>query len=271
MKRRNIIYIICFIIYAFLQGCEDLNNPGEIKIKNSLFYELKVYDTVQHVYIYRNPDISGHPEDKAADPYIDLFNKNAEVTITDRIEGKTAIYTLALDTVKDSYLSNPYTLYFTNSKSFKTKPLTNYYLNVSTGGDIITGSVTTPGDFQILAPVKGEVIKGSRNLDKYTFKWNSSQNAKGYIARLYLYDKFLNRQVWLDYRTQDTTMDFKSMQLFSMGMNSGDLILRIIAYDDNYFQHYFNKKESVGLNGAYGCFSSSVVKEVRFFYSSTSF
>ena len=273
--KKNFIYTIVLIALVFSSGCEDLNNPGEIKIKNSLFFNLQVNSSHQHVYIYRNPDISGRTEYDAADPYVNFFNRDAEVTLKDLINGKDIYFKFVTDTMKSSYLPNPIKSSFTNSGTFEAKPLTDYYLSVKADGNVIIGKVTTPGDFDITSPRKGEIIRGHLNLEKLVFRWSSSKNAKGYIVRVYLKDKYYDNPVeffymsdWAGYKTTDTVVAFKPPVFYSQSVASGECIIRIIAHDDNYFQHYYNKKEIVGLNGAYGCFSSSVTKEVRFRYIS---
>lgn len=273
--KKNIIFIIALVFLVITSGCEDLNNPGEIIIKNSLFFNLQVNSSQQHVFIYRNPDISRRTEYNAADGLINFFDKNAEITLKDNINGKNIYFKYVTDTVKSSYLSNPIKPSFTNSGAFEAKPLADYYLSVNTDNNVITGKVTTPGDFEITSPRNGEVIRGHLNLENLTFKWSSCKNAKGYIVRVYVKDKYYDEPIenfymsdWAGYRTTDTAMAFQSRGYYSQRIASGECIIRIIAYDDNYFQHYFNKKEIVGLSGAYGCFSSSVVKEVKFRYVS---
>lgn len=273
--KKNIIPIIAAILLIIISGCEDLNNPGEIKIKSSLFFNLQAHCPQQKVYIYRNPDLSGRTEYDAADPYINFFNKDAEVTLEDMLSGQTTGFTLTQDTVDfSSYFSyhsglsslNPYKPYYTNSGNFEVKPLRDYYLSIKADGDVITGKVTTPGDFTINSPREGEVIRATLNLDKLILKWSSSKNAIKYNVKINFVDVYTKKQVWRSFETADTSVVFKSLGLNSQWIASGECILQIIAYDDNYIQHYYNKKEIVGLSGAYGCFSSSVVKEVRFRY-----
>lgn len=263
------------LLLIIASGCEDLNNPGEIKIKNSLFFNLQVNSPQQHVYIYRDTDISGRTEYNAADPLINFFEKNSEVSLKDEISNNYIYFKLVTDTVKDSYLLNPYKPYYTNIAAFEAKPLADYYLSVNADGNIITGKVTTPGDFTITSPRKGDIIRGHLNLEKLVFRWSGSKNAKGYIVKVYVKDKYYDMPIenfymsdWAGYKTTDTSLAFQSNMYYSQAVASGECVIRIIAYDDNYYQHYFSKKETVGLSGAYGCFSSSVVKEVRFNYVS---
>lgn len=273
--KKNFISSIVLIALVFSSGCEDLNNPGEIKIKNSLFFNLQVNSSQQHVYIYRNPDISGSAEYKAADPLINFFDKNAEISLRDNINGKDISFKFIIDTVKDPSLLNPFKPSFTNSTAFEAKPLADYYLSVNTDNNAIIGKVTTPGDFEILSPNEGEVVRGHKNLEKLVYRWTSSKNAKGYIVRSYFKDKYYDEPVenfymcdWAGSITFDTTQIFQHLSYYSERIASGECIIRIIAFDDNFFQHYYNMKEIVGLSGAYGCFSSSVVKEVKFRYIS---
>ncbi|MCU7495432.1 MAG: hypothetical protein HF314_10085 [Ignavibacteria bacterium] len=272
--KKNIIILIASVLLIVSPGCEDLNNPGEIKTKNSLFFNLQVNSPQQHVYIYRNPDITGSMEYNAADPYVNFFNKDAEITLKDMLNGQSTSFKLAQDTLDGSSYytgysySNPYRPYYTNSVALNAKPLRDYFLSVNADGNSITGKVTTPGDFEIVSPHEGEVVRGQLNLAKFLFRWRSSENAKGYTVRINVIEKNFNKPVWISFVTYDTSKDLQSLSLLMSIFGSGIYTLQVIAFDENYFQHYYNKKEIVGLNGAYGCFSSSVVKEVRFRYIS---
>ncbi|HEX2865818.1 MAG TPA: hypothetical protein VHO03_02190 [Ignavibacteriales bacterium] len=273
--KKNLINIIAAMLLIISSGCEDLNNPGEIKIKNSLFFNLQVNSSRQHVYIYRNPDLSGRSDYYAADPFANFFNKDAVVTLKETSGAQSTGFTLTQDTVDFSsfysgYYSspNPYKPYYTNSGVFEAKPLTDYYLSVNADGEIVTGKVTTPGDFNITSPREGQVIRAAQNLDKFILSWSSSKNAMKYDVRINFVDAYFKEPVWFSFGTADTSIVFKSLGLNSKGIASGGCILQIVAFDDNYIQHYYNKKEIVGLSGAYGCFSSSVVREVRFRYVS---
>ncbi|MGE5353487.1 MAG: hypothetical protein ACM3P0_15490 [Acidobacteriota bacterium] len=284
--KKNIIFILASVILLIASGCENLNNPGEIKIKNSLFFNLQANSSRQQVFIYKNPDLSGRTEYDAADPFINFFNKDAVVTLKDMLSAESTGFTLTEDTLDFShyisYYNNsgrtsptPYKPYYTNSAAFEVKPLTDYYLSVNADGNIITGQVTTPGDFEITSPGNAEEKRGLQNLRSTTITWNQSKNAAGYIVNIICLMRF--------YDFQDSTWRVENSNVRSRfwattscrvgdflspysDVQSGPVLIRVEAYDNNYVEHYQNKNESVGLNNAYGCFSSSLMKEVRIYF-----
>lgn len=280
--KKNIILIIASVLPVIISGCENLNNPGEIKIKNSLFFNLQVNSSRQQLYIYKNPDLSGRPDAFAADPYFNFFNRNAEVTLKDIPGGQSTSFKLTQDTVNySSYYSgysslNPYKPYYTNSMAFKVKPLTDYYLSVNADGNLITGKITTPGDFKITSPRSAEEKRGISNLLNSSITWNKSINAAGYmvtvICPMRFYDfqdstwKVENYSARSSFWAATTSCRVGDVLSYYTDVQSGSVVIRVEAYDNNYVEHYWNKKEPVGLNNAYGCFSSSLMKEVRIYY-----
>lgn len=277
--KKNIIFIIASVLLIISSGCEDLNNTGEIKTKNSILYRLRVNASSQKLLIYRIAGMSELRADSSADMYYNFFNRNAEITLKDLQSGESTGFMLSQDTLDSrydlSYYKNPYLPFYTNKKPFNAKPGTDYLLSVSTGVDVITGRLTTPGDFEITSPRSAEEIRGARNLINYNITWNKSKNAAGYFVsvtcpmRLFYPDstwkvQYINDGSDIIGSTSCRLGDI--FKYYSDAIQSGSIVIRVESYDFNYVQHYRNLKESVGLNNAYGCFSSSVMKEVRIYY-----
>lgn len=275
--KKNIIFIIALVLIVISSGCEDLNNPGEVKTKNSILYQLRVNAPRQQLFIYRIAGMAERRDFSARDMYYDFFNRNAEISLKDLQSGQSTGFMLTQDTLPgysgytSSSYANPCQPYYTDNGPLSPEPSTDYVLSVNAGGDIITGKVTTPGDFEITAPKKSEVIRGMYDLYHYTVRWNKSPNAMGYFVRFYCPFKFRDDPVENHYPAgyrdvmADTSCALENI-IFIFGdyILSGECTIQIEAYDNNYVQHYRNMKESVGLNGAYGCFSSSLIKEVKF-------
>ncbi len=247
------LFVLAFFILNFW-SCVSPNEPGNPKSNYSVLFNLTANADSQKIYIYRIADNNGY-----------VYNNNlGEYSVkTANISLSNSIFNYSNFIIKDvQQRNNPFSkgAYYTNSDSLKIFSSTQYYLNININGSGIKGMVTTPDDFNILSPLPNSTINAN---DSINITWTSSYTIKGYIiiitqtgVPLYNddFDTFYGKDSFI---TQDTS--FVSSSNF---ISEGSIKIDILAYDENYYNHFINNVPNSGIDGAYGYFAASVLKSV---------
>lgn len=247
-------YIVTlFIGLYFIFGCEFNNGPQNKKYTHSLLFNLVVNETRQEFYIYKivkDEDVNDF-EGKSPDIY---FEKGANIILYNS--------DLNYNSFVLKKLSNTYTtarnLFYSNSESLKLNTNTKYNIDISINGNIITGSTTTPSDFNIITPTPNSTFRLNdlRNGAGINIKWEKSSSAKGYIGKIFIHKGNNDISKESPFITLDTTFNWNESS------STGKAVINIYAFDKNYYKHFIDLSQSAGIKGAYGYFGSSIKKSV---------
>jgi len=245
------IKILMSLLTILNLSCENLSDPGEIEIKNSVFINL-IINGRQKFYIYNTVDFETTTRDDfllySFDKY---FVDGAVISLSD----STSTYNDFI-IEKDSLNTRYYTL--TGNNNFKTD--TKYTLSINSNGQNINGSTITPGDFNLISPVDNQIVHPTGNKFSIGIKWSKSNNAKGYLVNvsypfyyepLNYHDKYTAEEIIFD----DTSYTYSHFLI-----PTDSVSITVMAFDENYYNHVFEGKNSSGIKGAYGYFGSSVLQ-----------
>ncbi len=248
------ITLIIFLILN-LDGCSNPNEPGQPDYDYSLLFNLTVNQVNQKTYLLRTVSVN---ED--VDLFFDIkksFLKNAKISLSNSIINYD---NFIIDSSKSDYF-NQKELFYQNNTPLILLTSTDYYLKIKINNKLITGRTQTPGNFRIIKPNNNVTI----NKNKITnITWTKSTNAKGYIIKLeqinsYTYNDTIHYYSDIhSFITKDTSFVFSDWNLF----RKGKVLIKVQAYDKNYYNHIIRKVPQVGIEGAYGYFGSSVLKTV---------
>ncbi len=234
-------------------GCEFSNGPQNKKYSHSLLFNLVVNETKQEIYIYRivkDEDVDDF-WGKSPDVY---FEKDVSITLYNP--------ELNYNSFVLKELSNTYptarNLFYSNSESLKLYTNTKYNIDISVNSNIITGSTTTPSDFNIITPTPNSTFRlnNLRNKAGINIKWEKSSSAKGYIGKIFIHKENNDISKVSQFITLDTTFNWNE------SFTTGKAVINIYAFDKNYYKHFIDLSQSAGIKGAYGYFGSSIKKSV---------
>jgi hypothetical protein len=252
---KNKILLFCMVL--IISGCGDMPNDQITGTYNhSVNAILSTGNSTQRIYFKSAVNLY---DSYILDDYTDTSKgtiniDNAEVTVNG----------YAFENVIDSEGYSYYGLY----KSGFIQPDNEYYLSITYGDEIITGSTKVPKAFSIISPSNGLTIELTGESQKIEVKWGKSTNAKGYIYQI-IYSPVLEVwsegvYYWYQYRstpklTNDTcfTMDITSKYDW--------FTVKVGAYDANFENYYINQYYSSGVNGTFGVFCSMAADSVMFY------
>lgn len=248
MRTKIKILMSLFVVLNF--SCENLSDPGEIEIRNSVFINLMI-NSKQKFFIYKTIDFKT-PTDFGyqLSDFDKYFVDDAIISLSDSLN---TYENFIIE--RDSSDVRFYTL--AQSENFRTD--TKYSLSINSNGQNISGSTFTPGDFNIISPLDNEVISFSGNKFNIGIEWSKSKNAKGYVVNIsyQYYDEYFNR--YLQGSLGEIIFD-TSYTYSSFAAPSDSVLILIMAFDENYYNHIFEGIDKSGINGAYGYFGSSVLQ-----------
>ncbi|HEX2962938.1 MAG: hypothetical protein HF300_08835 [Ignavibacteria bacterium] len=257
---------IMMLLVLMVSGCENLNDPGPAEFNNSLLFNLVVNSREsQSVYIYRTAQLSEWTYGSYfwSNNWLDAFDKRFDYLFVQ----DAGVYLSGPNsdpvqfTVKtDSLYRNKYV----GPENFKPEPMKEYILSVKANKQQFTGRTFTPGDFNILMPEEGHVFTAAGYAYDLNILWTSSPRAAGYIVKIKPLakssSKWDNTILYRDIKA-DTSFSYHYDLYLMPSLDSCKV--EVYAYDKNYYAHVHGKDDCAGLSGAYGFFSSSVLKSIK--------
>ena len=242
-------------VSVVLLCCDDLNTPIPT-LKQSVVCNLIAGATTQRVYLYRATSV----DDPGPDYYSFLPITNdarfvpyviagGEVFVRDEMQSIIP-FVFSIDSLYGTIVGKPYK----NRETFIVQPGTRYYLSATTPFGRITGSTIVPGEFSILRPSPNEVFSKGATL---IIQWTKSVNAFGYYVRVS--DDHPRFPMTISTLLKDTTY---SVNLNPDSGTTGQITIRVFAYDKNCDDHRSRGVSSAGIANANGCFGSSVLRTV---------
>ncbi len=239
-------------VFALFVGCQnELPNQSHFSKEMSVFSLLSTHTQRQEVYVYYTTDRVGDYVDKN-----ELFVGSARVTIISELQEVTFRY--AIDDGTPMFIDLPDTLQILPGKTYRLK-------GISDAGTI-TGQTRVPQKFHIQYPATGDTVESNMPL---FLSWTHSQESYGYVINL--------KQPFVEIPiTPDSTLVERPVRTFSatntnytipdyLLEESGKYLLQIMAYDENFYNHFKEGDSRSGIEGGYGVFGSAVVDTVHFF------
>ena len=253
--KSNIPKITAIFIILLLNSCENLSDPGQAINKNSIICTLTANVNKQRLYIYNVIGLEQrtHGGYVSLDDFNQFFTENALIKIESNSESFSNFF-ITQDTNNVKFYSN---------EDLNPKPGEVYNLKVKIGDDFITGKTIVPENFQIISPEDNKVISFLKNQFKINLKWENSRNIYGYIMEVSYHvnpqARYIDNFVYYSEVLFDTSYNF-----IGQDYKPTDTVrIRLLGFDENYYEHVFKGKESSGVEGAYGYFGSSILKTVN--------
>ena len=240
--------IITVLTTLFVFGCsKNISEMNHDFPALSVICVLSTHLGFQQAYVY---DTTTNTADR---PHAsELFNLDAQITI--RYQNQDIHFQ-----VQNNYRGHP--IYTDSPQKLPIVHGQSYELTVKSGETTITGQTTIPGDFEIMTPKEEETFPLSAEI---ALSWTQSEAAFGYLI------EFSGPPMELPI-TQDSTIIFRQRYNFMARDTSlvitggsfyetGEYLLRILAFDENYHNHKFEGLDVSGIEGGYGLFGASVLK-----------
>ena len=246
-KRKRLIgtFLLANIIFAF--ACDKIPNASsEFSREISIVCMLTTSQAPHKLYAFYTAPLDSEP----------VFIQNAEVLIHNSDQQVQFFYHY------DSLLATGYYSDFSNP--LNVLPNVTYNLIfIAPEGDTVSGKTVVPDKFRIIKPDNGP-IEISNSLE---IIWTKSKTAWGYVINL-IYPAFeyppgsghFIQYQPASFQTEDTSYVIPDF----INPRPGKYVLKVMAYDKNYYYHV-NGMESNGIENGYGVFSSAVVDSVVFF------
>ncbi len=265
-NKKKALTTLIFSAILLLSSCIKLDVVEPASYDYSLLYNLTVNDTLQQLYIFKTepyenytyinlgPGIKFGPLDNQA--FI-RFIENAEVNVEGN-NGTDYSYTYVYDSLE--YITKYYSI---DQHNYLSKNST-YELKCKINDQFISGSTTTPGDFNIVFPPNHKRIDLNDYKENVGIMWGESNKAFGYCVKIKTYwttfydGEEMSRTNKYEYFTEKNSVDVEAS--FLMGDKA---IIEIRAIDENIYNHIVKEVNQSGLEGAYGVFGSSVMKSVE--------
>ncbi|MGD8779630.1 MAG: hypothetical protein PVH88_11790 [Ignavibacteria bacterium] len=265
MEKRTFI-TISFILFLFFNGCENLNDTGQIEIHQSVFIDVSVNRDQQEYYVYNTLDISETLEGWPFSAYDEAFADNAVITIT----GEDGIsYSDFCMNLRDSIFIKR--KYITNTSKLNLKPDTKYKVSIEYNGETVTGEVKTlkeiPGFYTTVAQNDSDYVKGE-------LFWDDLEDAEFYVSGKIYYDKKktvseLDEYIWV--MTEFLEKQANYQEKFSIRKpykNYDSVKVAIIACDENIYKHFYEDNGQVNVtDNAYGYIGSSIIADTTFVFT----
>lgn len=262
MKINLLKYILIALTMILTLGCDSPNLPNRIEYKHNVLINLTVNESNQEFYIYNTFEYS----DRSIEGYYieirDLFVNNASISINTN-DFSFNNFVIREAPTKLNYYSKGF--YYTNAQELLLFPNREYFLEIVIDNKIISGKTTTPGDFAILEPKDNTIIQHTSINGDFIVKWSQSKSAYGYICKIFQEGELIFPDSTYNSYSKDYTKYSKDTLLVLQNLKPGTTEINIFAFDENYYNHTFGEVLSVGIEGAYGYFGSSVKKSVSFY------
>lgn len=242
-------------------GCDSPNLPNRIEYKHNVLINLTVNESNQEFYIYNTFEYSDRNNEGHYIEIRDLFVNNASISINTNDFSFNNFVIREAPTKLGIYSKG---FFYTNDQELLLFPNREYFLEIVIDNRIIYGTTTTPGDFDILEPKDNSIIQYTSINGDFIVKWSQSKSAYGYICKIFQEDELIFPDSSYLIYSRDYSKYSKDTLFVLQNLRPGTTEISIFAFDENYYNHTFGKTLSVGLEGAYGYFGSSVKKTVSF-------
>jgi hypothetical protein len=259
MKINLLKYVLAAITTILTLGCDSPNLPNRIEYKHNALINLTVNESNQEFYIYNTFDYSDRNSEGKYIELRDLFVNNASISINTN-DFSFNNFVIKEAPIKFNYYSKGF--YYTNDQELLLLPNKKYFLEIVIDNEIIYGTTTTPGDFDILEPKDNSIIKETSINGDFIVKWSQSKSAFGYICKIFQEGELIFPDSSYYSYSKDYTKYSKDTLFVLQKLKPGTTEINIFAFDENYYNHTFGENLSVGVDGAYGYFGSSVKKGV---------
>lgn len=257
MKIKILKCILTTLTTILTLGCDSPNYPNRIEYKNNVLLNLIVNENNQEFYIYNTVDYVDRNDSTKYVKLGDIFVKNANINI------HTNNYSFNNFVIKEAPTKLNYSkgFYYTNNKELSLQSNTQYFLEIAIENETIYGTTTSPGDFNILEPKDNSITQRNSNRD-IVIKWSKSKSAYGYICKIFQEGSIILPDS-SNYHFKNEYTIYSKDTLLVQKLTTGSTEINVFAFDENYYNHTFGEMPSVGLDGAYGYFGSSVKKSVN--------
>lgn len=243
----NISTKIFFIFLAvmFFNSCDELNPPKD-EFQQSVLFNLTKNKANQELFLYRTLNLhEGNNYFWDNNKYDAFFIEGASIELKNSHD---SIYHFVYDTTDYKHYKNMNNIYILSGET--------YLLDVSLNNTNIKGQTTIPTEFAIITPSSNQVFFQENDYVEVPIKWTRSESSRGYLINIY--EKYQNsfmlaQSVVLTDTSYNFIRQFPSLQYR----------IEVIAFDLNYYDHIINKKPYSGIEGAFGCFCSSVLHIVN--------
>ncbi len=246
-KRKRLIWAFSLALIVFVFRCDKTPNASfEFSREVSVICTLTTSQAPHKLYAFYTAPLDSDP----------VFIQNAEVLVYNEEQEVKFLY---------HYDSLFATFYYSDfSDRLDILPNVKYNLIFTPPeGDPVLGETIVPDKFRIIKPNNGP-IEISNSLE---IIWTKSKTAWGYVINL-IYPAFeyppgsghFIQYQPASFQTEDTSyviLDF-------INPRQGKYILKVMAYDKNYYYHVMGM-ENAGIENGYGVFSSAVVDSVVFY------
>lgn len=259
MKKKMFITISLFLI-LISYGCEELNDIGEIDIRQSVFIDLSVNREQQEYYIYEtlsiNDPLGGYPFGSNDNFFVD----DAVITLIDENGNSFSQFSLAF---RDS--SSVTYKYITNMVPLDIQEDSKYKVIIKSGDETISGEVNTlkkiTGFSASLLETNVEELNGIA-------VWDDIEEAKYYILKTtYFFSGHpLDGSGMVPIYTEILTKQDEYKQEFHNFNNQywDSLRVRVIACDENIYKHFIEENDQVNITNAYGYLASTSIADTVF-------
>lgn len=248
-----------FLLAISISCCDTLTMQPEATdtYTFSVLGELHTYPgTDQRIEVYSTSNFNDNDIQ-------DNFVTNAKVFLTDSLSYSSRF----------RYVSSVYNgKYYGNPERVQFVPGRKYYLRVETASGTIFGETQFPEDFEITSHRNTDTLYIPENQSReLEIRWTKGKGTYGYVVNTSRTLQIENNGIVQDMgggRTYSTTDNLIRVTMGNSYYGYGRIVkneeeITIAAYDKNYWAHCFDSQNTAGLKGAYGCFSSRVIKSVR--------
>jgi len=251
----NIRIIQIILMIALFYGCEPITNSIEPE-KFSVAALITNNAASQRIQIFRTASLNEQNDDPNY-----YFIESAKITV--EADDTSEVFYVMVSSANGNY--------YRPSEPTEYEPNKKYTLNIITDFGNASGSTTLPGQYSITEPNENDAYKII--YDQYikyveiNLKWTESNNSYGYIINLsYAVNQNGEKPTYVTfaYLTKKTAYDI-NVQIPDNFVFNKPIIISIMAFDINYYNHLFRNISNAGLEGAVGYLGSAVIKSVNVF------
>jgi len=255
-KKRLLLTLINSVVIFFLLIATSCNNPSEIeeyeKLGHSVLGVISTNDEPDEIFVYKTFTMRGKPKK--------LFEREAKVFIRDA-SGKVI-------ELKKNFFDNDYDNSYLLENKFPFLGDNEYFLEVNVDDIIYYGKTTVPDNFEI----KKNSVEWDYSDLLINVSWTHSNNSFGYLIELeyfvriyignghYSYHKFIDNFISFEEEFSHSLIRFDE----SFDPDKPHLFIKIQAFDENYYNHHFDRIDAAGVENAYGYFGSFNTKVLKF-------
>ncbi|RMF54581.1 MAG: DUF4249 family protein [Calditrichaeota bacterium] len=264
-KKKDMYFVSTILFLMFFSiACQQSPAP-EFNESVSVLCVLQANSKKQIAFVHRTTKYS-----------TDIFQSGGKAHLIEILE-PLFYYTASVSILKNDHqydfriervnvMEGNYHQFVLQTDSTLIHPGESYKLWVKTEDMEIQGNVIIPGEFRIISPVEDQHVQHGQDVS-LTISWEVSAHAELY--RIFLYSPTIwspdstliqrGRETLLA-ETSDTTVGDLMVKLDY----PGEYRIKVLAFDRNFFKHYIENVDRVGLNNGYGVLGSVVADSVRF-------